>query len=106
MTGLGKAEPGVPLAHYLDEHPDAGVQLNCEVCAHFETLTMDLVVRRLEARGIRARSFGIRQVAGLVDKPCSCGARAWTSRPAWPASRSPNAKKPRPAEAERGWKRS
>jgi hypothetical protein len=93
---------GVPLAHYLDAHPGAGVQLNCEVCGHQETLPMAGVVVRLEARGINARAFGIRRVAKLVDKACACGARSWTSRPAWPPWRGPDAQKPRPAEAERG----
>lgn len=79
-----RENPGVELAHYLDEHPAVDVQIICEPCAHSETLPMAGVVRRLTEMGRDARAFGICAVADLITKACpACGARKWSSRPAW-----------------------
>lgn len=79
-----RSNPGVELGHFLEQHPTVGVQINCEHCAHCESLPMSGVVRRLTETGRNARAFGICAVADLTAKPCpSCGERKWSSRPDW-----------------------
>lgn len=76
--------PGVPLRHYRQH--GAGVEAHCNRCALTKTFDLEKVIAGLKARGLGDESTGVRQVARTFSKPCErCGAKAWTTRPAWPA---------------------
>lgn len=76
-------EPGVPLSHYVENHPLTGVLLCCNACSYTRTFNMDVVCERLRQRNIDPQSFGVCEVAKLVREPCECGAKAWVTQPAW-----------------------
>ncbi len=81
------SQPGVPLAHYLDDHPDVDVSLSCSTCGRGRVLPMVGVVQRLKARGLDPRRTGICEIAGLVREACGCGAPKWQTGPHWPVPR-------------------
>ena len=81
---MSTREPGVPLAHFLDDHPGVDVALSCDGCGAKRVLPMAGVVARLTARGRDPRTVGICEIAELVEQPCKCGKRAWSTRPQWP----------------------
>jgi hypothetical protein len=76
-------EPGVPLGHYLT-HEGVDVLLICNGCQGNRILPMAGVMRRLIERRINPVTFGIREVARLIDRPCPCGAMRWETRPHFP----------------------
>ena len=77
-------EAGVPLRHYLDQHPEVDIMISCP-CGFTSILAMAGVVARLTARGVEAREVGVRSIAALVNRACPrCGALAWRSGPHWP----------------------
>jgi len=77
-------DAGIPLSHYLTDHPGTGVRLHCESCQYNYDVPMEKVVERLKARGSGDERTGVREVARFAERPCPrCGARRWSSRPAW-----------------------
>ncbi|MFI4933033.1 MAG: hypothetical protein ACHP7N_00275 [Caulobacterales bacterium] len=75
---------GVPLGHYRTL--GAGVRLTCRDCQLHRDLALEAVIARLEARGTGGAATGIRQLAGLVTRPCErCGGRCFVSAPAFPS---------------------
>ena len=77
-------DPGVPLAHYLQHHPEAGVRFTCDACQASHDVPVARVIERLKARGLGDERTGIRAVAKLAAQPCArCGAMRWETRPGW-----------------------
>lgn len=75
---------GVPLAHYR-EHK-AGVLLICRRCTYDQSIDLEPLIVRLNARGLNGPQVGVREVARytLIDCP-ECGRRDWETRPHFPA---------------------
>lgn len=79
-------EPGVPLWHYRQHHPSVELLLTCNSCQYSRTFDLDVVITRLQRRGIGGPNTGIRQVAGYTLEDCPrCGKRNWETRPWWPS---------------------
>lgn len=79
---------GVPLAHYLTEHPGCGVRFYCTSCAGNVYAPVGQVVARLKARGLGDEGTGIRAVARFAERPCArCGAMRWETMPAFGLAR-------------------
>jgi hypothetical protein len=77
-------DPGVPLAHYLNDHQGAGVRFYCRACHASHDVPVGRVVERLKARGLGGEETGVRAVARLADQPCArCGAMKWETTPAF-----------------------
>ena len=58
----------------------------CNRCARVEKYPIPAVIERLDRRGLNGRAVGIRQLAGMMRRPCpSCGAMDYDSRPDRPA---------------------
>jgi len=77
-------DPGVPLSHYVANHPTAGVRFTCEACQASHDVPVADVVARLRARGLGDEQTGIRAVASFAERPCQrCGAMRWSTRPAF-----------------------
>lgn len=73
----------VPLTHYRT-HPGCGVQLHCQTCQLTRDYDLEVVIARLDARGLEGDQVGIKSVADHVTDPCPrCGGRSFESRPAW-----------------------
>ena len=83
---MSEQEPGVPLSHYRQHQ--AGVMLCCGGCENVRILELEAVIDGLKARGLGDEATGIRAVSRFMTQPCSCGARRWTSQPAWRPARS------------------
>lgn len=74
----------VPLAHYLQNDRCRGVRLTCLGCMNHRDIPLDVVIARLQARGIGGGETGIRQVAQFVREPCpKCGGRRFETAPAF-----------------------
>lgn len=72
--------PGVPLGDYRKH--GAGVLLTCLDCMQNRTFDLEVVIGRLEARGVGDASTGIRAVAAFIRAPCPrCGGKRFESRP-------------------------
>jgi hypothetical protein len=81
-------DPGVPLAHYLDDHKGVDVLLNCNGCMAHRVLPMAGVLKRLAELGREPRKVGIREIAAYMTTPCErCGKTMWETRPHWPIGR-------------------
>lgn len=77
-------EPGVPLAHYIAEHPGVRV-LFCCPCGHSVDVAMPAVVARLKQLGAGDERTGIRTLGPMRRQPCPrCGRAEWESRPYFP----------------------
>lgn len=75
-------DPGVPISHYLDNHPTWSVEITCKGCEKTRVVSMAAVCDRLAARGLDPRAVGIRALAGYVRGVCErCGGSAWETRP-------------------------
>lgn len=81
-------DDGVPLAHYIENHPDAGVQFNCQACAAHRNYPIPDVVAWLRRAGLGDEQTGVRALARLRRRPCACGAVRWESRPAFRMDKS------------------
>lgn len=78
-------DPSVPLVHYLEHHPRAGVRFTCQACQASHDVPVAAVVERLKARGLGDERTGVRAVARLAERPCArCGATRWETRPSFP----------------------
>lgn len=74
---------GVPLAHYVADHPDTGVRFTCTGCMAHHDVPMDRVLERLAKLG-RGPETGVRAVGRLGRRPCPrCGAVRWETTPAF-----------------------
>jgi hypothetical protein len=74
--------PGVPLAHYRQHQ--AGVRLICRECILSRDFDLEVVIRRLEARGLGGAHTGIRAVAKFVTTACPrCGGVRFETKPAF-----------------------
>lgn len=77
-------DPGVPLGHYLHQHPGSGVRFYCRACAASYDAPVAAVVERLKARALGGEQTGVREVARLSTQPCRrCGAVRWETSPAF-----------------------
>jgi hypothetical protein len=80
------SDPGVPLADYRQHN--AGVLLICRDCQTSRTFELEVVIARLEARGVGSGATGIKAVAGFVTDPCPrCGGRPGERRISMPSLR-------------------
>lgn len=80
--------PGVPLRHYLTEHPGTEVGFHCLACMAYHQVPIEAVVKRLKARRIGDEGTGIIAVGTFSSRPCKrCGGTHWQSRPAFVAPR-------------------
>jgi hypothetical protein len=71
----------VPLGYYRNQ---ADIRLHCLSCAYGTTYPLDLVIARLQARGIDAEGLGIRDLARHIRHDCPrCGAHKWEALPAF-----------------------
>ncbi|MBI1682397.1 hypothetical protein [Caulobacter hibisci] len=76
-------DSGVPLAHYRQHKAD--VLLDCDNCMLSRSIPLEIVIERLNARGLDGENVGIREVARYTKGPCPrCGKRAWSTRPDFP----------------------
>jgi len=76
---------GVPLGHYIRNHPTAGVLLTCGNCQRWESYRMDIIVERLKMKRIEPATYSVTEVGKLVRKACRhCGVVKWDSRPMMP----------------------
>lgn len=76
-------DTSVPLAHYRT-HPGCGVQLHCLGCQLTRDFDLEVVIARLDARGLDGAQVGIKAVADHVTEPCPrCGGARFETRPAW-----------------------
>lgn len=88
---MKRDEPGVPLAHYIEHHPDVGVLFSCP-CGHSLTIAMPTVLARLKALGAGDERTGIRTLGAMRTAPCPrCGRVAWETRPWFPPGRGRSA---------------
>jgi hypothetical protein len=75
-------DPGVPLAQF--QRVGAGVRLTCRDCLFHADLPLEVVITRLEARGVGGAHTGIVELAGLVRGSCAhCGGRRFVTAPAF-----------------------
>lgn len=80
----GDDEPGVELAHFRQH--GCGVRFTCRDCKRHHDVDLEVVIARLQARGVGGAHTGIRTVARLAEKPCErCGATRFETTPAWPS---------------------
>ena len=74
---------GVPLAMYRKNR--ANVLLTCLDCFWRQTIEREVVIARLEARGVGGAHTGIKAVAQFVRRPCPrCGGQRFDTCPAFP----------------------
>jgi hypothetical protein len=77
-------DPGVPLRHYMREHPGSGVRFCCTGCMASHDVPVARVVKRLQVRGLGGEETGVRAVAWFAERPCArCGAMRWETAPAF-----------------------
>jgi hypothetical protein len=94
---IDMTDDGVPLSHYLSDHPDTAVRFGCTACQRSQDLDLPLVLARLKARRIGDERTGIRALARLADRPCPrCGAMRWETRPAMGIMRTKPRSTPQP----------
>lgn len=75
-------DDGVPLAHYLENHPETAVRFHCRGCARAFDVPVAVVVAGLTARGDGDETTGVRAVGRLTRRPCArCGGRAFETTP-------------------------
>lgn len=78
-------EPGVPLGRYRSLGSEMGVEFHCCDCMHHWTVELEVVIARLEQRGVGGAQTGIKEVAALAERPCTrCSGRRFDTRPAFP----------------------
>lgn len=77
-------EKGIELSHYRQHRAD--VLLYCEAnCTYSKVLPLEDVIAKLNARGLDGENVGIVELARFTTQVCpKCGARKWTTRPAFP----------------------
>jgi hypothetical protein len=79
-------EPGVALGEFMDNRPGTGVSVWCLGCGHKQRFDMAAVIARLDARGLKGRSVGIRTLPRYLTKPCpACSGSAFEARPDFPS---------------------
>lgn len=73
----------VPLGHYRQFGRFRGVRVTCIGCMRSRDVALEVVIARLEARGVGGANTGIKDVAKFVREPCEqCGGVRFDTSPA------------------------
>ena len=67
-----------------DFYPGSHLLVTCNACGHRRSFSPGRIVMRLRELRLSGTLATLGEVAGRIDKTCTCGVRAWRAELAWP----------------------